>query len=162
MSDETKLKMKMDYAWNWFKLHAEQRMKLFNYFLITTGILFTAFIQSVHYEIWSLALFVCVMGIFESIAYIVFDWRNRKLISYAADVLHKIEDDYLFNEDDIDEKQPLGMLRTDAFFRMRQGQTGWHPERLTKMKWWMRILYFLAFLAFVAGMFYVAYNSKVL
>ena len=160
--DEFKLKMKMDYAWNWFKLHAEQRMKLFNYFLITTGILFTAFIQSVNYEIWELSLSVCVIGVFESLAYLVFDIRNRKLIKYAADVMHDIENNYLFTEELKEEDRTLGMLQTDAFYRMRQGQSGWHPERLTKMKWWMRILYILALITFLIGLVYIAYNSVVI
>ena len=152
--------MKMEYAWNWFKLHAEQRMKLFNYFLITTGILFTAFIQSVSYDIWELAVSVCIVGIFESIAFIVFDFRNRKLIAYAADVLHDIENNFLFTEKDEGTKIPLGMLKTDAHFKMRQGQREWHPERLAKMKWWMRILYAMALVTFIVGIVYVSYHSN--
>src|SRR4051812_49073283 len=33
------LKLRADYAWKWFDLHAKQRMTLFNYFLIVAGIL---------------------------------------------------------------------------------------------------------------------------
>src|SRR3954462_11298895 len=32
------LKLRADYAWKWFDLHAKQRMTLFNYFLIIAGI----------------------------------------------------------------------------------------------------------------------------
>jgi hypothetical protein len=41
------LKLRLDYAWKWFDLHAKQRMTLFNYFLIIAGIFANAIIISV-------------------------------------------------------------------------------------------------------------------
>ncbi len=36
-------KQAFDHAWNWFSLHAGQRMQSFNFFLIATAFLFAAY-----------------------------------------------------------------------------------------------------------------------
>lgn len=40
------LRLRLDYAWNWFDLHAKQRMTLFYYFLIIAGILANALVAT--------------------------------------------------------------------------------------------------------------------
>jgi hypothetical protein len=46
MTDDDIQKMRADYAWKWFDLHAKQRMTLFNYFLIIAGIFANAILLS--------------------------------------------------------------------------------------------------------------------
>jgi hypothetical protein len=36
-------KVALDHAWNWFNLHAGQRMQTFNFFLIATAFLIAAY-----------------------------------------------------------------------------------------------------------------------
>jgi hypothetical protein len=46
MTDDDLQKLRADYAWKWFDLHAKQRMTLFNYFLIIAGIFANAILLS--------------------------------------------------------------------------------------------------------------------
>jgi hypothetical protein len=36
-------KMALEHAWNWFNLHAAQRMQTFNFFLVATAFLIAAY-----------------------------------------------------------------------------------------------------------------------
>jgi len=39
----------LDYAWKWFEYHAKQRISMFNYFLIVSGILVPFPINKFHF-----------------------------------------------------------------------------------------------------------------
>jgi hypothetical protein len=153
------LKIRFGFAWNWFELHAKQRMSLFNFFLLITGILVNAYVIAVIQKIGVLPLVICIVGFIQSIGFIIFDVRSRKLTKYGEDVMEKLEREYLyqnnFSHPDINDGKTLGLLRRDADNKMREGQKGknflFYLKRINKMKFWIRLIQLLVCAAFFLG-----------
>lgn len=161
MKNEKLNEMRLNYAWSWFSLHAEQRGNLFNYFLIITGILINAYVMSLKDSLFILSLGICILGIMQGIGFLVFDLRNRQLIAYAEDVLEKLERDYFFTEDFVhwENNKRLGLLMQDSINKMRENQGNVISFRkLKKMKWWIRIMQIIVITMFFSGLVYVLYK----
>jgi hypothetical protein len=83
------------YAWNYFSLHSDQRIKTFNFFLILFAVLvggLLAFIKDAKYP----PLGGVPGGLLLMILSLIFwklDCRNRELIHHAEDALRIIEAD---------------------------------------------------------------------
>jgi len=76
----------INYAWEWFKFHADQRTKVFNFYLLVTGALLFGLIQIIgikeeyinHKAAISL---VSILGIISSIAFYFLEKRNEELVN---------------------------------------------------------------------------------
>lgn len=92
-------KQRFDYAWKWFAYHADQRVKLFNYMIIATGILAAGIGNALreNNENYLFAGILSVLGILFGIAFRQLDKRNSTLVWYGEDMLRQIERDCLFN-----------------------------------------------------------------
>ena len=87
------LKHQRDYAWNYFQLHAGQRMSTFNFFiviaaLLTTGLAST-FVKDFKWQGVGFILGIALVGI--SFVFWKLDQRVRFLIKHAEAVLKEIE-----------------------------------------------------------------------
>jgi hypothetical protein len=80
-----------DYAWEWFKYHAEQRLTAFRFFTIFLGLLILALIECLKdgYQsfLWSIAL----MSAFISAVFFMIDLRNQQLVELGKTALLKFE-----------------------------------------------------------------------
>ena len=108
-------KMQFDYAWKSFDFHAKQRTTIFNYFMVIVGILANALVTAYKEGYQALVYPIALLGAATSVAFIVFDIRNRQLVRQAEDVLEKLEDSQIYPE---------------AFFRTIQdnGSGSWSPS----------------------------------
>jgi hypothetical protein len=138
-------KLRLDYTWKWFDFHAKQRMQLFNFFLIITGILATAFVSAYDKSLYFLAVAVCVIGSLQSLGFLAFDFRSRTLTRYAEDILEKIEGDTLFHNYST-AGHPVGLVNRDKL-----SNDGGFINYLLKMKVAIRIVELVVFAAFVMG-----------
>jgi hypothetical protein len=150
-------KQRFDYAWKWFNYHASQRMQLFNFFLIITGILANAYVGAYEKGTPLMRFAVSLIGTLQAFGFFVFDVRNRELTRYAEDVLEKIERDKLFPDDyrspEINNGQTLGLLRQESNSKMREGfmrERRWKNFR--KMKVWIRSIEVIVGLVFLIGL----------
>ena len=85
-----------DYAWKYFALHADQRIKTFNFFLIMCTLIIGGLITLLRDAQHVTAKAPCAIGIgLTFIAFIFWklDHRNRELIRHAEDALKVIEKD---------------------------------------------------------------------
>jgi hypothetical protein len=95
------LEIRFDYVWKWFVFHADQRVKMLNFFLIIIGVLANAYIQA-YINIYSkhnisiINYLIGSIGIIISIAFILLDARNRQLIEIGEKDL-KILEETIFN-----------------------------------------------------------------
>ena len=96
------LQMQFDYAWKWFAYHAEQRIRMFDYFLIIIGILANAYIQAYiyfyaknHFSIVN--YLIGSIGVVVSIAFILLDVRNRQLVEIGEKYLKILEKEDIFS-----------------------------------------------------------------
>lgn len=158
--DETELlKMRLDYAWNYFESAARQRMLFINYFLVAVGILASAYGLALKEELYPVACFVCVFGIVASIGFMVLDHRMLMFVLRALFVLEALERDELF-PDGMTRHGPtgpiqntqLGLARTEPDEKLA-GKT---PHTLSKVKHWIRLIQVCAALGFLLGLLYSA------
>ena len=133
------LKLRMKYAWDWWEFHGRQRMNMFNYFLVVTGILVNGCLTALKdATIRDGALTdICLLGVFQSISFFMIDVRNRKMLYYANDLLRCLESKYLIGD-------PCPGLTVRA---EEEGRNWWLSK--TKMVYWIRGTYLLVALGFM-------------
>ncbi len=96
MCDHDTIKEQREYAWNYFQLHASQRMSSFNFFVVIAALLTTAMgatFKSDYTHHW----IGITMGLSLSIISYVFwklDQRTRYLIHHAEAALKALETDW--------------------------------------------------------------------
>ena len=124
MSDEPKveidrelLHLKLDYAWRWFALHTKQRVTMFSYFLVASGILANAYGLLLREELWGAAIGAASIGCLVGLVSWGLDSRNRQLVKLGEEVLTDIERAYLFptepHSEDVD-SPASGILYREA------------------------------------------------
>ena len=134
-----RLKLQFEYAWRWYEYHAKQRTQMLNFFLIITGIFGNAFIMSYKEGYTAIAVGVASLGIFMSVGFTMFDFRNRNMATQGENVLERLETAFLGNEYVDAEGHTLAPLAVERRTGMRQGcKHGW--KILQKHKFWVRIL----------------------
>lgn len=79
------------YAWNWFALHAGQRLQLVNFWLVSVAFLVAAFVQAYSNHMAAIAVGVSVAGFVSSIAFMRLDVRTRQLVHVAEAALRYFE-----------------------------------------------------------------------
>src|SRR5262249_22514193 len=75
-----------DHAWDWFALHASQRMQTFNFFLVVTAFLIAAY-GSLLEKHRAAALVVAVAGAWFAVWFNRLDYRTRQLIQAGENAL---------------------------------------------------------------------------
>lgn len=95
-----------EYAWNWFEFHANQRVKVFNFFVLTLGLLITVSVTAVTDYFSSPAEFKLTLirilagfGVVFAIGFHRLDHRNKKLVWYGEDLLRHLERRWMFQKE---------------------------------------------------------------
>ena len=83
-------KISLDHAWNWFALHAAQRMQTFNYFLIVTGFMVAGYSSLLENQN-SVAIGVALLGAWVSYWFSRLDSRTRQLIKAGEETLKLLQ-----------------------------------------------------------------------
>ena len=147
-------RLQHDHAWKWFELHAKQRMQMFNYFLIITGILANALVAAHKEGFRYVTIAIGVLGLFACAGFAVFDKRNRQMAAEGEDVLEKLEKDFIFPPDFEDQSgQRLGCLLTERRMLMREGQKRPWCASMLKHKFWIHTIQFLIGCFFISIIF---------
>jgi hypothetical protein len=79
------------YAWNWFALHAGQRLQLVNFWLVAVAFLASAYVQARSNHMDAIAFGVSVTGVVSSLAFMLLDVRTRQLVQVAESALRHFE-----------------------------------------------------------------------
>lgn len=84
---------KFDYAFRYFELHAKQRMSTFNFFIVLSAFLTTAFVATYQsgFLYPSLSYLVSLALMFISVIFWKLDQRVKFLIRHAEGVLENLE-----------------------------------------------------------------------
>jgi hypothetical protein len=86
-------KVALEHAWEWFSLHARQRMQSVYYFIVAIAFLFGAFTQASNADNHTLALAVSLLGGCVSYIFYRLEMRVRSLIHAAENALEPLEND---------------------------------------------------------------------
>ena len=79
------------YAWNWFALHAGQRLQLVNFWLVAVAFLASAYVQARSNHMTAIAFGVSVTGAVSSVSFMRLDVRTRQLVQVAENALRHFE-----------------------------------------------------------------------
>lgn len=119
-SDEDYFKYQFELAWEHFKFHADQRTKMFHFFLISIGLILNAFAfisRSTDQELLMYKfLFFCIGGLISTI-FMSLDIRNVQLLKQSEEILCKLEKEKIYpigfnNENNI----KLGTLSREEIY----------------------------------------------
>lgn len=101
-ADDFSLQIHRDYAWDYFKVHAQQRMSLFNFFVVfsslATTCLVATFQERTSAHTLGIGIGMLLMAI--SIIFWKIDRRVRFLVKHAESVLKWIEGTYTLDDGD--------------------------------------------------------------
>lgn len=81
----------LDHAWNWFALHAGQRMQMFNYWLLAMAFITTAYVTALGDGAEGLGVFVALAGAFVSVTFQRLERRTRQLVRIAEAALGELQ-----------------------------------------------------------------------
>ncbi len=128
MSDERK--EARTYAWGYFALHADQRMKLFNFFLIFSGLILGAFtaVKGIAAGEKVVALLPLLL-VFTAFIFWRLEERTRRLVKNGEDALRFL-----------DEQLPVEALSDQTPHYLRLFERDDHLMELAKRRWWVRRL----------------------
>ena len=144
------------YIWNYFQVHADQRLTTFNFYILISTVIATGFLIVIK-DMPMLALILSIMLILLSFVFCKLDRRNRQLIRNAEDGLK-----YLESKDEIDDKKSEPHILN--IFSYEEMQT--KEFKTKKSMWpWNRIFTYSAcfntiFIIFVIlGLFGIIYSA---
>lgn len=136
--------LRFDYAWKWFSYHAAQRITMFNYFLLVTGILANAYVVLIKEGLFVIATVLAGVGTLTSVGFLCLDCRNKQLVELGEDVLEKLERDTIFSSEFIMKKNQesiqLGFLfrESEEAAKWNQNLMRWFKATIIKHKVWIR------------------------
>jgi len=157
LTKESLLNLRFDYAWKWFEYHAAQRVTMFNYFLLITGILASAYVVLLKEGLFVIGTGLAVLGTLTSIGFLFLDCRNKQLVDLGEDVLEKLERYDIFTTQFRTEKHgksiQLGFLlrESEEAPRLDKNPIRWFTTNIVKHKFWIRTLEGAVAACFVAA-----------
>lgn len=111
-----------DHAWSWFSLHSTQRLNMFNYWLVATAFLTTAYVAASNGRpSSSIGLVVALAGAFTSFSFHRLDRRSRKLVAIAEKPLRELEE-ILAKSTGVGSLRMIDAAATSAHWYTRYGQ----------------------------------------
>jgi len=146
MADEPDhAKTALDHAWDWFSLHATQRLQSVNFYLIAIAFLSAAFVTAVKEKMDAVAAGVAVLAIATSFFFYRMERRIRSLIHAAEGALGPLQDSLA---------NTLNIPALRIVATVEAGNPGeWKYSKV------FRYLYFTTALMFGLGLLYVSWDA---
>ena len=155
--DHALIQIRFDYAWRYFSLHARQRVAMFNFFLLASGILVSAYGLLLREQFYWQAGCVAIVGLVVSLVSIGLDVRNHQLVHFGEEALLRLEQDHLLSDTP---QSPSANLPEYAIVSRESGSGG-SFSFLTKHKLLFRFLEGFVGVAFLAAASYALIVSFV-
>ena len=147
---DERTKLQFDYAWKWFESHQRQRMIMFYYYCIIVGVLANALVASYNVNYSLLRVPIGIIGTITSVAFLIFEIRNRWLCKVAEDILEKLENEVIFPPEFLGKNgNKMGPLSVERKIGMREDQKFAFKRLFLKHKYWIRFMYVFVALCFL-------------
>ncbi len=133
-------KLRFEYAWKHFEYHARQRITMFNFFLIVTGIVANAYVRILDDGLLNLATAISIIGIVISVGFFALDWRNTQLVHMGEAILNELEKDNIFKNFTDDNNNQLGFIYRERLEEVNMSENffKWFWANSVKHKIWIR------------------------
>jgi hypothetical protein len=91
LDDEKRLEHLRTHAWSWFSFHADQRTKMFNFFVASSAFLVAGYATAASNKLWVVAVVVGVLGALNCLCFWKLDTRNAELVDYGKEQVREFE-----------------------------------------------------------------------
>lgn len=91
MTTESAVEKGIDHAWQWFSLHASQRLLAVDFFLVASAFLSAAYVSALHYSDPAVALGIGLLGAWSTVCFGRFEIRVRELLKAAEAALYPLQ-----------------------------------------------------------------------
>lgn len=137
--DITLANTKFEYAWRYFDFHARQRVTMFNFFLLGSGVIASAYGLLLREQLHWHAGGVALIGLLACVVSFMLDIRNHQLVDLGEKALRRVEKDYLLSQplkdnervpqyaimhSESDEGEPSGWFKHKTLIRSLEGAAG--------------------------------------
>lgn len=135
--------LKFQYAWEWFKYHANQRLTAFHFFLIIIGVIGSGIVFSLNNQNKIVSCTFAFFGALTAIIFWLLEIRNEELVNYGRECLKELEKDIQIklSSASVDEERKMLERSMDKSSRFIFKITG-----LNKFKWIITHRFLLRFL----------------
>jgi hypothetical protein len=145
------LKLRYDFAWKHFDFHAKQRTTMFQYFVTIMPLIVGAYFYFFRDKPITLVAYalsgIAALGFLLSLAFWMFDVRNRHLYGISEENLRLLEQNYLY-------KEPLGSFR-GIITTEREKYGSKRGYWFFKFRFWMALIYLVT----TAGFALLAFSA---
>ncbi len=128
------------HAWSWFTLHADQRLKSVNFYLILLAFLSAGFVTAHKEKLFGVGAVVSLFAIFTTYLFYQMDRRNRSLVKTAENALKPFENQLARNTNN----DAVRLIESSD----ENARGEWTYTRI------FRCLYLAAFILFTLGFLY--------
>lgn len=137
----------LEHSWNWFALHAGQRMQCVNFFLVAVAFLIAAFVTALTGKHYALAVTVGLLGAWISWWFHRLELRTKELVK-AGETAMRHSQQRLAAESRIEELEILKRVETPG-------------KRWTSYGDVLRMLHWTTIVAFIVASAYALYVAGV-
>lgn len=119
------------HAWDYFALHAQQRLATFNFFLIFSSVLLGALVTTFQKE-FRVPFVAVPIGLFLVLLAFIFwklDSRNKQLVKNAEDGLRSLEEKWK-SQSEHEHPRYAVFLRDAAYVERARGRATWRPWKM--------------------------------
>jgi hypothetical protein len=117
-----------DYAWKYFALHADQRLRAFNFYLVIVAVILGGLLA--YLKDARTPAYVCQVGLLLAVFSYIFwkmDLRSQEFIKHAEDVLKAIEKDIPAGDVPDELRLFVGEEKKTKDTRGVHGTPSWYP-----------------------------------
>jgi hypothetical protein len=91
--NESRRSLRLQYSWDWFSFHADQRLRAFNFFILIVAGVIAASAQVAVARLKLLGVAIGLFGSLSSLVFLALEVRNHLLVGYGREILAEIEAD---------------------------------------------------------------------
>lgn len=131
MDNNTSMEHLRKYIWDYFELHAKQRLTTFNYYIVISTLIATGYLIVIK-DIPILSLILSIILILLSLIFWKLDIRNKQLINNSENALKYIESKDAIGDKNNDEPHILNIFRYEEkqTSKMKREKTIWFWRRV--------------------------------
>lgn len=132
--------LSLEHSWNWFTLHANQRLQTVNFFLVAAAFLTAAYVTAIKEQMHEISAVIALVGVLISYYFYRMECRVKAIIKAAEKAMEPIQDEL------------ATILSNDAVRIIALVENG--GEEQWKYSKVFRFLFTTAGIAFGAGLIY--------
>jgi hypothetical protein len=151
--DKNDLLKYREFHWNYFSLHADQRLKTFNFYLVVAAVLISGFVNFLDRD--KNVKLACILPYLLTLISFIFwklDLRTKQMISNSENAIKSIDDILIPNNGEI--PNGLNIFRYDDYMVSHEKKR-FFKRHMSYSKSFNAIFFLFGIIGFIVGTFYL-------